>query len=134
MHPSYVHVHIRRELGRLRAVRALVARLFTALELAVRLHVGESGVTAVASGTMELLPRGRGLRDHVVGPVDRGGHRRYGGFLTARRVDVEIRIFFRLLYSAETVSSRLIGLRGHAGPGDRLGMYIRRVHLSVKRI
>lgn len=133
MHPSYVHIHIRRELGRLRAIWALIARLLAALELTVRLHVGEPGVTAVAPRTVKLLPRGRGLRDHVVGPAGRGGDRRYGGFLTAR-IDVEIRILFRLLHSVKTVSSRLIGLRGHAGPGDRLGMCVRRVHLSVKRI
>jgi len=134
MHPSYVHVHIRGELGRLRAVRALIARLLAALELAVRLHVGEPGVTAVAPGTMELLSRGQGLRDHAVGPVTSRGHRRYSSFLTVRRVDKEIRIFLRLLRSVEAVSSRLIGLRGHAGHGDRLGVYVRRVHLSVKRI
>lgn len=55
VHSSYVHVHIRRELGLLRAVRALITRFLAALKLAVCLHVGQPSVAAVASGTMKLL-------------------------------------------------------------------------------
>lgn len=78
VHPSYVHVHVRRELGLLRAIRTLIARFLAALKLAVRLHVGQPGVAAVASWTMELFPpEERVLHDHAVRPARRGD-RRYG--------------------------------------------------------
>lgn len=135
VHPSHVHVHVRRELGFLRAVWTLVSRFLAALELAVRLHVGEPGVAAVASGAMELLPHDRSLHDHAVRPASRRD-RRHSGFLTMSRIDVKICALLRaVLHRVQTVSSGLIRFRGHAAAGHYLGMYVRRrVHLPVKRI
>lgn len=134
MHPSHVHVHIRRELGFFRAIWALVPRLLAALKLAMRLHVGEPGVAAVASGAMELFPHDRALHDHAVRPASRRD-RRYGSLLMMSRIDIKIRAFLRFVHRVQAVSSGLIRLRGHAVTGHYLGMYVRgRVHLPVKRI
>lgn len=135
MHPAHMHVHVRREFGLLRAIWALIARFLATLKLAVRLHIGQSSVAAVASRTMELLPCDRALHDYAVRPARRGDLC-YGSFLTTSRVDVEIRILLRLLHRVQVVSSRLIGVRGQAASGHYgLGMCVRRMmNLSVKRI
>lgn len=130
VHPSYVHVHIRRELGFLRAVRTLIARFLAALKLAVRLHVGQSSVAAIASRTMKLLSCDWALHGYVIRPA-RPGNRRYVGFLTTSRVDVEIRILLRLFHRVPS----LISVRGHAASGHYLGTCVRRMtNLPVKRI
>lgn len=133
MHPSYVHIHVRRELGLFRAIRTLIARFLAALKLAMRLHIGQSSVAAVASGTMELLSCDRGLYHHAVGPTRRS-NRCYGAFLTTSRVDIKIRILLSFLHRVQIVTS-LIGVRGHAASGHYLGMCVRRMmNLPVKRI
>jgi len=133
VHPSYVYIHIWRELGFLRAIWTLISWFFATLKLAVRLHVGESGITAVASGTVKFLSRDRTLRNHIIRPARRS-YRCYGGFLTMTRVDVKIRVLLCILHRVQIVSSWLIRLRGHTVTGHYLGMHVRRVYLPIKRI
>lgn len=122
MHSSHMHVHVRRKLGLLRAVWALVPRLLAALKLAVRLHVRKSGVTTVASGTMKSFPHNwRGLTSHAVWPTGRCDwcHNR----LMARRI-VSIWVLLRLLHGIHIVPARLIRSCGYPAR-HYLGMNVR---------
>lgn len=114
VHTSHMDIHVRGKFRLLGAIRALVTGLFTALEMAMGFHVGESGVTTVTPWTIKLFPRHGILNGDTVGPV---GPRRNGGWqrrrrrrrllTTTGRLHVEERLVLRLLRLGE-ISSRLL--------------------------